>query len=240
MNSGIPVVTDGSPRPWRTLAMPRMSRRTQPTVAVPSNLASCPNCGFQKTSGEAACRQCGHHVPHASAGVWRNGKTVIALRDATLPSRCIRCGDVCSSPPLTRSVRWMNQTKLVILLVILGLFVVFVFPFMKKIDMTAHLCDRHLEEREKATRAGLNLSIVGVALILLAIVFASAWLGVLAGLALIAAAIWATAGRRFVAPKHVDDGFIHLRGADRRFLDTLPDWPGHQALAAAAAAAQSA
>ena len=55
-----------------------------PLSRAPGSLVACPDCGLRVEPVATGCPRCGAAL-QAEGGVWREGRTLVALRDAILP-----------------------------------------------------------------------------------------------------------------------------------------------------------
>jgi hypothetical protein len=51
----------------------------------------------------------------SEARVWREGKTVVALQDASLPRRCVKCNEPADQPTKVRSLYWVHPALYLLL-----------------------------------------------------------------------------------------------------------------------------
>ena len=62
-----------------------------PPAGVHRTTAVCPDCRLSIGGHAHACPRCGAALAPAGRAVWREGRTLVTLRDAVLPDRCVRC-----------------------------------------------------------------------------------------------------------------------------------------------------
>lgn len=145
---------------------------------------------------------------------WRKGKSAILRRGHALPGHCVKCNTPVAAPAGTFRLQWRHP--------IYGL-------FNRHIRIGIPLCpqhDRHFRRYRIIARvfmAGAFLGLLGCL-----------WMPqheMNAGpavLAMLICGFFATILHPFSVPlkaHRIDSKFVHLRGCDKRFLGTLPEYP---------------
>lgn len=197
----------------------------------------CSNCGAAAPSAVKFCQQCGRALettaasPRApaegpSSRAYRDGRKLVILHGAKLPSVCVKCGQNSA-----RSVRksflwhWPHFTEAVFYP--WWLWWLYVFELrINTIVVGIPLCRRHWEQRRWRLVIGW-VTLVGalVASPLVDAHLGTGWSlliffpGVIAGTAIVVIA------GRVLWPTYVDHEFGAFRGACERFLALLPESP---------------
>lgn len=162
----------------------------------------------------------------SEVSVWRDGRTVVTLHDASLPDRCVKCNAPADPPTKERALYWVHPA-VYLLIFAGGLILLIVYLVVrKKADVNPGLCDAHKKRRLGALAYGWLGFFGGF---LLAILGGSGNSGgaVLLGLFLMVSAIvvgmiWG----RLVHVKKITKDEVRLGGFSSDYLDDLPDYPG--------------
>jgi hypothetical protein len=194
----------------------------------------CPECKPE------AVRKLAMGLPVGS--LWRKGKVLVALRDATLPGRCVKCNTIVEgAKSLTWKLYWRNPfwallllaTPLyclgIVLYLIAGIFV------QKSAKISAILCRRHRRKRAAGILGGALAILIG--LVFLFVDLASVkvagtsaslvgWVALAGFFFMIAGCIWYVLAFRVFVPVKIDATHVHTKGVCRAFLSELPEWPG--------------
>jgi hypothetical protein len=154
--------------------------------------------------------------------VWRDGKTVVTLHDASLPGRCVKCNQPAELPTKVRTVYWVNPFTYLLLFAGFIILLIVYLVIRKKADIDPGLCAQHKQRRW----IGLTVAWLGWIAGLVMLIGGSASDSVvvaIAGLLLIILAIVAgMAWGRFVYVKKITKDEVRLRGFCEDYLDELP------------------
>lgn len=152
-------------------------------------------------------------------GVWRDGKDIVMRRQAELPWRCVCCNAPVHEPPRRQKLHWHPGHWYLLLILNAVLYLVVAIVVQRSAEIRPALCARHARRRRRALVLGT------IALVLLASMMTLnpgvEWLIGGSLLSLIVILLTASQARR-LRPTHIDDQQLRLRGADPRFLDSLP------------------
>lgn len=156
--------------------------------------------------------------------VWRDGKTVVTLTDASLPARCVKCNEPADHPTKVRTLYYVHPA--VYLLFFAGLLILLIVYLIvrKKAEVDPGMCAQHKSRRLMAIGFAW-LAFIGGFLLLFASGDMPA-LGVIAGLLILAAPIVGLTLGRLVYLKKVTKEEVRLGGFGPAYLDDLPDYPG--------------
>ena len=90
----------------------------------------------------------------SEVSVWRDGKVVVTLPDASLPPRCVKCNAPADQPTKERTLYWVHPA---VYLLIFGGGLILLIVYMvvrKKADVNPGLCDAHKKRRLGALAYG--------------------------------------------------------------------------------------
>jgi hypothetical protein len=165
----------------------------------------------------------------SDVSVWRDGRTVVALADASLPPRCVKCNEPADQPTKERTVYWAHPALYLLLLIVGPLIMGIIYVIVrKKADVNPGLCETHKKRRIGAQLYGWLGFFGGF---LLACIGGAADSGapVLIGLFLMVSAIVVgMAWGRLIHAKKITPDEVRLGGCSAAFLDSLPDYPARR------------
>ena len=173
----------------------------------------------------------GGQSPGASAGVgdgvWRDADDLVVSYDASFPHRCVKCNEPSEIPHRVRKVYWHHPAVFVLLFGFAPLYVIVALIVRRTLKINPGLCARHLENR----RLWIAIGWIGSLLVPVLLAVLANWLdmdgGLFALLALVSILVSAVAGilnSRILYPRRIDDRHGRLKGADERFLASLPNY----------------
>lgn len=211
-------------------------------VSPPTSTAksvTCPMCGAKNKSTAIQCKECGEELSGeggTGAGVWRDGQVLVMRKTAQLPYRCIKTNEPADGW-LRRKLHWHHPLVYVTILAGLLIYVVIALCLQKRAVIRVGLCDAWFRRRRwtialtwLAALVGIGVCIAGCAGLdrpgsqlggwLIAFGFFGGLFGVIIGL------IFGSV----VSPAKITDEYVWLKGAHPDFLNSLPEWPGEDAL----------
>jgi hypothetical protein len=161
----------------------------------------------------------------SDVSVWRDGKTVVTLHDASLPPRCVKCNAPADHPTKERTLYWVHPAVYLLLLAGFLILLIVYLVVRKKADVNPGLCERHKKYRLGALAygwlgffGGLLLSFAGGAADSSAVMV----LGLLMMIsAIVVGMIWG----RLIYVKKITKDEVRLGGFSSDYLDELPDYP---------------
>jgi uncharacterized membrane protein len=161
----------------------------------------------------------------SEVSVWRDGKAVVTLHDASLPNRCVKCNAPADPPTKERTLYYVHPA--VYLLFLTG-FLILLIVYMivrKKAEVNPGLCESHKKSRAMAI-AGAWFACLGGLFFVFAGIGADSGGKIGFGLLLILASIvigvvWG----RMIHVKKITKDEVRLGGFSREYLDSLPDYP---------------
>jgi len=156
--------------------------------------------------------------------VWRDGKSVVALHDAHLPARCVKCNAPADQPTRVRTVYWHHPALYILFFLWLFVYIIVALIVRKKAEVDPGLCAHHKRRRWIVITLAWLSPVAGIALI----IGAEDYPGVVgfASLLILAAIIVGIVLGRVVYAKKITKDEVRLGGFCRAYLDDLPDYPG--------------
>jgi hypothetical protein len=162
-----------------------------------------------------------------AGAVWHDGRTLIMLRDAVLPRRCVKCNQPVDEPTKARRVYWFSPWLYLLLLLSVLVFAIVALAVRKKTIVAAGLCPEHKRRRRTALTIGWGGALAGIVLMYVGASSEFGFWGVLAGVLLIlGACVAGIVLGRIVYATRIDATHVHLRGCGAPFLASLPRYPG--------------
>jgi hypothetical protein len=166
-------------------------------------------------------------VDKSVKGVWRDGRIVVLAHGARLPKRCFKSNgsdvtrksiELGYTPPASTLI----QMPLAMLsLVFLG-GAVTVHRY-RKVEIDICYSKRWKKRLLLRRLAGLGTCALGMAMIYSFLV-QSAFLPALIGFFCMVGGLIVAGSGDHISAQKIDDKYVRLRGAGKRFLETLPDW----------------
>jgi hypothetical protein len=210
----------------------------------------CPQCGLTNFANAPACKRCkvpfhvqatgavppvqvqpeaGFHEPQEQQydpgypqGVWRDGKLLVTIKDATLPSRCVKC-NAPSIRHFKRKVEWYPRWVLVVFLLIRIVGIILYFCLRKRATIYIGLCEDHLNKRRFGMLVSGLVMMVGIFMFFSQMSsdpnFGLITLGLLLGLT--GLCLLVTIYRTISATK-IQEPYVWVKGVSQDFLNELP------------------
>lgn len=172
-------------------------------------------------------------VAFQPAGVWRDGATLVAHRNATFPDRCVKCNAAADGKRWNRKLYW-HHPAFYLLIIFPGLliYVIVALCIRKSAKVSVGLCRKHRAVRRNGILLGWLIGLLGISGMIGSVMVADVriyrnstvplWM-LLGGIALfLFGLIWGMIRSRVVAPTRIDEQYVWLRGAGPAFLGELP------------------
>jgi len=176
--------------------------------------AACRPITVQKMHGEITLE--------ADTLVWRDRKKVKTYNRETLPARCYKCNHPVEDRPFKRKLYWHHPAYyLLILLKTIPYFIVALIV-RSRATVFVYLCPRHAKRRKYFMIGFGSLLVLGIVLTLGGMMKSeSIWMDI--GLFIIGIAIAVGRfGTRFVGTSRIHGDTVWLKGAGKKFLESLP------------------
>lgn len=169
----------------------------------------------------------GAAVALAEAGAsWRDGAVLVLSREASLPSRCVRCNEPSAEPTKSRKVYWHSPWLYLLILLNILIYALVAVIVRKKAVVAPGLCSAHKKRRRIGIAIAWALLLAGFALVIHGAVNGRA-AGTFAGIVLILIALLVSVSAvRILRPNRIDAKYIRLKGCGSAFLDSMPPFPG--------------
>jgi hypothetical protein len=160
-----------------------------------------------------------------AAGVWRQGKILVVLREHDLPGRCIRCNEPAEPPTRVRKVYWHHPTIYLLILLNIIIYVIVGLIARRTATVAPGLCRDHKKRRRTLLAAGWIAVLAGISAVFVGMGYNSGLLvaGVLVAFAGVLTGLF---GARLLYAKRIDKTHLYLKGCGGEFLDSLPEFDG--------------
>ncbi len=210
----------------------------------------CAECGLVNFATATECKRCGSSSagagvpaqappagivledgyvlpPPPSGGVWRDNSTLVMVKEAPLPDRCVKCNAPANGVRLKRSLSWHHPVLYLLIFVGVLIYVILAAVLGKRATIYIGLCAEHFQRRRKKIALGWILLAGG--LIFAPAAFANDYplMGALGLMVFLFALIWLIVVSRVVTPKKIDDRLVWLNGTNTAYLSQLPPWQGY-------------
>jgi len=161
----------------------------------------------------------------SEVSVWRDGKTVVTLHGASLPSRCVKCNAPADPPTKERTMYWVHPAVYLLLLAGALILLIVYLIVRKKAEVNPGLCEAHKKSRAMAI-AGAWLACLGGLFCLFAGIGGNSGGTITFGFLMILASIvigmvWG----RMIHVKKITKDEVRLGGFSSEYLDSLPEYP---------------
>lgn len=165
----------------------------------------------------------------ASGGLWCDDADLIVASGARFPHRCVKCNEPSEQPQKLRKIYWHHPAVYLLLLGYAILYIIVAVIVRRKAEIDPGLCAEHLEKR----RLWIGIGCVGALSAWIPLVILANKLDVDPGITMLLALAcligFAVAGivkSRILYANRIDDHKARLKGADERFLASLPKYAG--------------
>ena len=156
-------------------------------------------------------------------GVWRRHGQVVMLKQAELPNSCVKCGSAVMDEEKARVRLFWHHPALYIALFSPLLYAIIAAIFSKRATIYAGLCAQHKDSRRNKLLTSLSLIIGGAVGFFFFLANGPTELAFVSALMFLAGAIVLCFYQPLKATE-IDDTHIWLKGADKKFIDSLPAW----------------
>ena len=158
------------------------------------------------------------------AAIWREGKLLVASKDAVLPDRCVKC-NVPTREKRMKKFYW--HPPAFYLFICTGILIYAIIAIIVRKNSTVHLgiCPEHTSKRLRSIAIAWSLVGLSVILVVGAIAGDSPEFGLLSAVLLLGAIIYGVVSTQILTPARIDaQGTIWLKGVPAAYLEGLPEY----------------
>jgi hypothetical protein len=203
------------------LAASGVARRTaSPAPASPpapsgSNPYAPPEVGLSAPQGDGG-----------SSGVWRDGRFLVAAKNAALPNRCVKCNRP-TNFKLKKKYYWHPPAWYLLVLLNVLIYALVALAVRKSAEVEVPLCEDHQRRRKTSMLMGALLPVVGIG----ACIFggSSEGLIVIGVGTTVLGLVWLVIANQLLVPNRIDENIIRLKGVSSEYLSILPPYLGTRA-----------
>jgi hypothetical protein len=208
----------------------------------------CAECGLVNFATSASCLRCdavrptaGASAPAAgivledgyvlppppSGGIWRDKSTLVMVKEAPLPDRCVKCNAPANGMRLRRRLSWHHPVLYLAIFAAMLIYAILASVLSKRATIEVGLCAEHFHRRRQKIAIGWILLAGG--LLFAPVAFANDYplIGVLGLTVFLFGLVWLIVVSRVVTPKKIDDRLVWLNGVNSAYLSEFPPWQGY-------------
>lgn len=211
----------------------------------------CAECGLVNFAGAANCKRCGAASatagvpaqpppagivledgyvlpPPPSGGIWRDNATLVMVKEALLPNRCVKCNEPAQSVRVRRRLSWHHPVLYLLIFVALIVYAILAAVLSKRAIVYIGLCPDHFQRRRTNLIVGLVLLVIGLIGAIIAFANEYPMIGLVGLAVFLFAMVWLIVVSRIVTVKKIDDRLIWLNGINSSYLAQFPPWQGYE------------
>ena len=169
-------------------------------------------------------------APIGGETAWCDGNQIVMMPGGSLPHRCVKCNEPAAEPTKTRKVYWHHPALYLLVLGYALLYIIVALIVRKTAEINPGLCEEHNKKRLMWIAIGWIGALSG----LFVVPFLGALIGADGGLWALFCIAWflgfaitGTVKARILYPKKIDSNYARLKGADDRYLASLPVFRGY-------------
>jgi len=207
----------------------------------------CPECGVVNFASDANCKRCGAVIPPSAAqpgtpagivlqdgyvlpppptaGIWRDGTTLVMDKNAMLPDNCVKCNAPANGLRVRKKLAWHHPLLYLLIFGAALFYVILAAALSKRATVEFPLCGNHKSQRKTFLIIGLVLLTLGLILPILGFANEYTAIGLVGLLLFFIAVFWLVFASRVAGVKKIDDRYAWLTGLNREFLDHFPPIP---------------
>jgi hypothetical protein len=163
--------------------------------------------------------------PPMSNGIWRDGKTLVMMKDAFLPDRCVKCNGLAHGYRLRRRLSWHEPILYALIVIAVLLYVIVAMALSKRATVEFGLCQDHVRRRRNVLLSGLALLFLGLIIPVVAFTYEYVLIGLLGIFLFLAAIVWLAITHKVANVQRIDDRYVWLTGINEQFLFQFPPVP---------------
>lgn len=161
----------------------------------------------------------------SEVSVWRDGKTVVTLPDASLPNRCVKCNAPADPPTKERTVYYVHPAVYLLFLAGFLILLIVYLVVRKKAEVNPGLCEQHKKSRAMAIAGAWICCLVGLFCLFAGIGGDKGGMIGFGLLLLVASIVVGMIWGRLIHVKKITKEEVRLGGFSSEYLDDLPDYP---------------
>jgi len=158
----------------------------------------------------------------SGSGLSRDGKVLVATKNAVFPDRCVKCNAPANGYQLKRKLSWHHPAYYVIIVICnILIYVVVALIVRKTAEYRVGVCPIHRSKRRNAILIGWGGFLLGTFALVGAAMEESGILAIAGLVLLVAGIIYGIVGSQIISPKRIDESYAWLQGAGSEFLDSI-------------------
>lgn len=157
--------------------------------------------------------------------VWRDGKVLVAPKDAALPPLCVKCGEPASQMK-KRVFFWHHPALYLLVLCGLLLYLIVAIIARRRATLTVGLCPRHAGKWRNGMLLGWLGALAGIGVAVAGGANDSCGIMALGLLLFLGTIIAGMFMARVLQVEHIDRTYARLKGCGEGFLAGLPEFNG--------------
>lgn len=207
----------------------------------------CPECGLANFASAANCKRCSALIPQTAtqpispagivlpdgyvlpppptAGIWREGKTLVMDKNAMLPDYCVKCNGPANGLRVRKKLAWHHPVLYILIFGAALFYVILAAALSKRATVDFPVCESHKTRRQTFLIVGFVLLALGVIVPIVGFTSDYPEIGGFGLLLFLVAVLWLVFASRVVGVKKIDDRYAWLTGLNRDFLDQFPPIP---------------
>jgi hypothetical protein len=197
--------------------------------------ANCKRCGAAQSSAGVPAQpppagivlEDGYVLPPPpTGGVWRDKSTLVMVKEAPLPDRCVKCNAPANGVRLLRRLSWHHPLLYLAIFAAMLIYVILAAALSKRATIYVGMCSEHFQRRRKKILVSWILLLGGLVAAIAAFANDYAMVGLLGLAVFLFGLVLLIVVSRVVTPKKIDDRLVWLNGVNSAYLSQLPDWQG--------------
>lgn len=161
-------------------------------------------------------------VMGGSGGVWRDGPLLVAVKNATLPDRCVKCNRP-TPLKIERTYYWHPPVWYLLILLNWLIYAIVAAAVRKKAVLEVGLCEDHRRRRKMSMWIGTLIPLLGIG----GCMFGGSSQGLIViGIGLtVLGLIWLVVASQLLSANRIDENIILLKGVSSEYLSVLQPYP---------------
>ena len=184
----------------------------------------CPFCDESISVNAKKCPRCREWLE----AVWRDGKTLIMVKTATLPDRCVKSNQPADTH-LKQQLSW-HPSWIYVLACMPIVYLLVALLIRKTATISIGLSDESARKRRVAIAIAWSLALAGIGIVIAGFALLEGdnpMYTLFGGVILtVGAAIYGIDAGSLVSTVKITDEHVWLNGVCEEYLDELPEWDG--------------